>query len=228
MKTMLKRLLATGVACCLVLIMFYTSIHVIAFNIGYYENEYLKFGIHESIDVSPQNLRTVTEHMLDYLKGQKPDLVVYTEVAGVEREFFNETEKYHMVDVANLFANGYTIRNIALVIFVMFLGALVISGEWVRPLFRAIQVTSGVLLASMSLLAALIFTNFSRYFTLFHEVFFDNDLWLLDPDTDLLLNIVPEGFFIDTAIYVTVIFVSLLIICCITSTVVLKKSKKGI
>ena len=29
--------------------------------------------------------------------------------------------------------------------------------------------------------------------------FFDNDLWILDPATDLLINIVPEPFFADTA-----------------------------
>ena len=34
---------------------------------------------------------------------------------------------------------------------------------------------------------------------MFHHIFFDNDLWILDPSTDLLINIVPEPFFMDTA-----------------------------
>ena len=34
---------------------------------------------------------------------------------------------------------------------------------------------------------------------MFHHIFFNNDLWMLNPDTDLLINIVPEPFFMDTA-----------------------------
>lgn len=41
---------------------------------------------------------------------------------------------------------------------------------------------------------------FDRIFILFHETLFDNDLWLLDPVTDDLINILPEGFFADTAL----------------------------
>ena len=40
----------------------------------------------------------------------------------------------------------------------------------------------------------------------FHQIFFDNDLWILDPATDLLINIVPEPFFMDTALYIVLLF----------------------
>ena len=38
-----------------------------------------------------------------YLRGNREDLVVDTVVAGKPREFFNDREKAHMVDVQNLF-----------------------------------------------------------------------------------------------------------------------------
>lgn len=41
---------------------------------------------------------------------------------------------------------------------------------------------------------------------IFHHIFFNNDLWLLDPATDLLINIVPEPFFVDTASYIALVF----------------------
>ena len=30
---------------------------------------------------------------------------------------------------------------------------------------------------------------------MFHHIFFRNDLWLLDPNTDILIMMVPETFF---------------------------------
>ena len=42
---------------------------------------------------------------------------------------------------------------------------------------------------------------------MFHEMFFSNDLWLLDPNTDMLINIVPEPFFIDTSLYICITFI---------------------
>ena len=44
---------------------------------------------------------------------------------------------------------------------------------------------------------------------MFHHIFFTNDLWILDPATDMLINIVPEGFFMDTAARIALLFGSL-------------------
>ena len=55
-------------------------------------------------------------------------------------------------------------------------------------------------------LAALISTDFTKYFIIFHQIFFDNDLWILDARTDLLINIVPEPFFMDTAARIGILF----------------------
>lgn len=37
--------------------------------------------------------------------------------------------------------------------------------------------------------------NFEKTFTLFHKLFFDNDYWLFDANTDPIITILPEGFF---------------------------------
>jgi integral membrane protein (TIGR01906 family) len=44
--------------------------------------------------------------------------------------------------------------------------------------------------------------DFDRAFTVFHMLFFPNDLWILDPSVDLLINMVPLGFFIDISIFI--------------------------
>jgi uncharacterized membrane protein len=40
-----------------------------------------------------------------------------------------------------------------------------------------------------------------------HEVLFNNDNWLLDPNVSRLINMLPEGFFVDMGIRIGVIFV---------------------
>ena len=70
----------------------------------------------------------------------------------------------------------------------------------------------GLFLALAAIFGGLIATDFNKYFVLFHEIFFDNDLWLLDPDTDLMIRMLPEGFFFDMVIRIGVIFIGSLLL----------------
>lgn len=53
-------------------------------------------------------------------------------------------------------------------------------------------------LASLSLLGLI---DFDWAFVKFHEIFFNNDLWLLDPRTDRLIQLMPIQFFINFVIH---------------------------
>lgn len=50
-----------------------------------------------------------------------------------------------------------------------------------------------ILLTAAIILFAVL--DFNRIFTLLHELLFTNDLWLLNPQTDLLIALMPEGMF---------------------------------
>ena len=49
--------------------------------------------------------------------------------------------------------------------------------------------------------------DFNAVFTLFHEIFFDNDLWLFDPATDYMIRMLPEGLFYDFVIRIGGMFI---------------------
>ena len=57
---------------------------------------------------------------------------------------------------------------------------------WLSPLILLIP------LGAFALWAAI---DFDGAFVFFHRALFDNDLWLLDPATDLLIRICPESMF---------------------------------
>ena len=78
----------------------------------------------------------------------------------------------------------------------------------------------------VALLALIISTNFTKYFIIFHHIFFDNDLWILDPSTDMLINIVPEGFFMDTAGRIALTFCILCLLLIGASLFLLIKNRR--
>lgn len=77
---------------------------------------------------------------------------------------------------------------------------------------RSLCIGTGAVFAAALVLAGVISTDFSKYFIVFHHIFFNNDLWLLDPRTDMLINIVPEGFFMDTAFRIGLTFLGAVVV----------------
>ena len=171
------------------------------------------------------DLLTVTDEMMDYLKGDREDLVVNTIVDGEEREFFNEKEKRHMVDVQGLFLGAMKLREGAALV-ALFCCAYLLLKEEGETLLRMLQWGIGIFIGGMAALAALISTDFTKYFTTFHLIFFDNDDWLLNPKTDLLINIVPEGFFRDTAYAIAFLFLGVCLLLWVAAALLRRRAKK--
>lgn len=192
-----------GILCAfaLMITLLITSVEAVTYwTPGYYEKEYAKYNVTEDVHMEMDDLLDVTHEMMAYLRGNRADLRVPTIVDGQPREFFNEREIAHMEDVRGLFLAAIAIRRgclIAIVAGILLLLALKADIKRVLPS----TICAGTLLffAALSALALIISTNFTKYFVIFHEIFFSNDLWILDPSTDLLINIVPEPFFVDTA-----------------------------
>lgn len=192
-----------GILCAfaLMITLLITSVEAVTYwTPGYYEKEYAKYNVTEDVHMEMDDLLDVTHEMMAYLRGNRADLHVPTIVDGQPREFFNEREIAHMEDVRGLFLAAIAIRRgclIAIVAGILLLLALKADIKRVLPS----TICAGTLLffAALSALALIISTNFTKYFVIFHEIFFSNDLWILDPSTDLLINIVPEPFFVDTA-----------------------------
>ena len=179
-----------GILCgfALMIILLITSIEAVTYwTPGYYEKEYAKYGVLNDVHMEMDDLLDVTDEMMAYLRGSREDLHVPTIVDGQPREFFNDREIAHMEDVRGLFLGGLALRRICLVVCVVML------------LFKMICIGSALFFAVLAVLAGIISTDFNQYFIMFHHIFFNNDLWMLNPDTDLLINIVPEPFFMDTA-----------------------------
>lgn len=137
------------------------------------------------------------------------EAVTYWTPGYYEREYskYNVTEDVHMEDVRGLFVGALVLRRICIVtafVCVALLWLLKANIALVVP--RSVCWGTGLFFAIICVLGLVISTDFTKYFVIFHHIFFNNDLWLLDPATDLLINIVPEPFFVDTASYIALVF----------------------
>lgn len=219
-----------GLLCsfCLMIILLITSIEAVAYwTPGYYEKEYTKYNVTEAVNMEMEDLLDVTKEMMSYLKGKRENLNVQTTVGGVEREFFNEREIAHMADVQGLFLAAITIRRICLAISILCILLLVVLKSRVKQVLpKSICIGTGMFFAIICILAGIISTDFSKYFVVFHEIFFTNDLWLLDPQTDLLINIVPEPFFVDTAARIGLTYGVSVLVLLLLCVFYIRKQKK--
>lgn len=164
----------------------------------FYEREYKKYQVADSLNMTMDNIMDVTDQMMAYLIGNKAELSVITDVDGETQDFFNEQDRFHMGEVKDLFLGGLKIRNIMLVAVLLILILLAArKADMIKLLPRAYFVTLGITGVITIVLGGLFASDFDKYFRIFHEIFFDNDQWMFDPATDYMIRMLPEGFFYD-------------------------------
>lgn len=145
--------------------------------------------------ISSDDLLVLDKRLSDYLfTPMNVDMAFDNrpiEVHGEMRPPFNEKELIHLHDCRKLLAPTAVPLNYGILLGV---GLVLVPCGRRKKAATAWLATALILLplAAFGLWAAL---DFSSAFTFFHKVLFTNDLWLLDPRTDLLINICPSSMF---------------------------------
>lgn len=198
----------------------------------FYEREYKKYQVADSLNMTMDNIMDVTDQMMAYLIGKKAELSVITDVDGETQDFFNEQDRFHMGEVKELFLGGLKIRNIMLVAVLLILILLAArKADLIKLLPRAYFVTLGITGVITVVLGGLFASDFDKYFRIFHEIFFDNDQWMFDPATDYMIRMLPEGFFYDFVFRIGGFFVGSLAVLGVVSAVCIfmeKHNKKAL
>ena len=211
----------------LLLSLMFCCIDVICFDKDFYASEYSRLNTADYVDVDYETLNEATFNLLDYLKDDRESLDMTVNIDGADREYYNEKEKAHMADVKALYLNASKIA-IAMTI----AGAAIIAFVLAKQKKNGLKlVFGGVLTGGIAALAffavigvwaAIDFTNF---WISFHHVFFTNDLWLLNPNTDLLIRMFEEQFFFDMVTKILVEFFGFFAGIMIASAILKRKFK---
>lgn len=180
-----------------------------SFNHSFYSYEYNKNNQAEVIGMSDEDLMSATDTLLDYLNNERDDIVVEATVNGDVREVFNERETLHMIDVKSLCNNAKVAALSMFIISLVLFGIIYIREK--SHIYALIQhgmkYAIFLLIVFVSILAIYAVTDFYNFWMNFHYIFFDNDLFILDPNTSIMINMFPESFFFDLVILIMIIYV---------------------
>ena len=150
------------------------------------------------------------------------------EINGEIVEVFGEREKLHMLDVKKLFMGGFYLRNVLLAFVFLSLFILYAMDEQKMKKPGKAILSSGFTLIVISLaLVAMVFTDFQKYFIIFHKIFFRNELWILYPETDVLIQMLPIEFFVSIVKRTVYIFIAQYVIMMGIVYVLMKRPKKS-
>ncbi|HPL54583.1 MAG TPA: TIGR01906 family membrane protein [Bacillota bacterium] len=202
-----------------------TDVQLIAYNREYYREEYNKYRIPEYIGMDMPNLMDSTEKLLLYLENKRADLDFKAGFNNGDEEFFSQRDKEHMVDVKGLFIKGRLIRDFS----ALYVLIVILTLFWRKPFKKQMRKLAGYSVAAalaglipVIVLIILMNIDFYKYFTIFHEIFFTNELWLLDPATDRLINIFPQDLFTDMAFRISYFYIAEMVAILIIGILTLK------
>lgn len=223
------KLLGVILSAALIVVLLISSFEIAAYsNFDFYVKEYEKYGVKDELQMEPGDLRKVTEYMMSYLRGDQEVLSIQAPVEGEVQDFFNEQDRFHMEEVQGLFLGGLALRRGAVLVMVLAAVLLVLlKGNWKKLIPQMYQWTLVVFLGVTAVLGILFSTNFTKYFIIFHEIFFDNDLWMFDPAEDYMIRMLPEGFFYDMVMRIGGIFIAFLLGFLLISVIWRKSEKKN-
>ena len=215
MKT-IQRAAAFTAMFCVIIAMLITSFQIAIYgdpDYRFYQKEYEKYQVTESLYMDMEDVMEITSYMMDYLIGKEEVLSIETEVEGRTQDFFNEQDRLHMEDVKNLFLGGLKLRTVMLLLAaVLVLFLILTKADLKKMLTGAYFAALGVFAILIAGLLVSFAVDFTASFTVFHEIFFTNDLWMFDPAEDYMIRMLPEGFFYDMVMRIGAFFVGGLVL----------------
>ena len=218
---------------CLLLILLITATQAVCYWVpDWWRSEYAKYDTPSNVPggMSLDDAVHVTEDMLEYCIGRL-DTLDGTEatIGGVTAPFFTDREKAHLSDCRVLFLGGIKARVIACLLLAAFaLYIYVHNGKQKTSvlLAKGYLGSLGFIALLSAVIAVLCVIDFTKVFTVFHHIFFDNDLWILYPDRDNLINIMQEDVFSDAAMWIAGIWLAAdALIAAVSAAVIRKRAK---
>lgn len=184
-----------------------TNVRLLANAPVVYDYSFDRYNAEDATGLSRADLNAAARALRQYFNNDEKTFYHTVTEGGLPGPVFNARETRHMEDVKQLFAWVNRLQELSVVFVLAYVVAFFLwarDGE-IRQL--ATQSLIGLALGAIAVgaFAAGAAFGFDATSTRFHEVFFSNDFWLLDPNKDHLIQMFPEEFWRD----VTLIFAAM-------------------
>ena len=173
---------------------------------GVYNDGFEKYSISHTSGITDADLRQVGIEIRRYINSADEPLDVQTHIFGQEHNLFNDQEILHMKDVKQLVRGVYILA----VGSALYLGTMTVigfclqRGRFVPNLAKRISWGGVLTLILLVVFGIAALVGFDSLFLKFHQLSFANDFWRLDPRTDYLVHIFPQGFWFDATVWVMI------------------------
>jgi integral membrane protein (TIGR01906 family) len=198
----IKRLAQVLFVLSLPVLLFTISVSAAANCVWLYDYGFHKYDIPAVTGIDYSELHKAANGIIHYWNS--PDKTIDIVVIKDGRPFtlFNEREVSHMVDVKALFRLAYKFLLGTFLYAVIFLALALWVWKDKKLLGVGFMWGAGFSITLIIMLAVTSLFDFNWLFTQFHLLSFSNDFWLLDPSTDYLIMLFPEGFWFDAVIVI--------------------------
>lgn len=168
----------------------------------FYADEFQKYRIRDVTRLDDTQLMAIADRFIGYLREPGVTLDYEITVNGARRQLFNQKEIDHMVDVQKLFQLAKNARLVAggILLLVPLLGVGLAGGAFLPTLGKLLAAGGIATVTILGLAGLLSLVDFTQAWTQFHYIAFTNMDWMLDPRTDYLIMLYPEGFWFDAVI----------------------------
>ena len=156
------------------------------------------FNLPENTGYSEEEIRENYDTLIDY------NSVFYREELEFPTLTMSEEGRIHFVEVKRIFVFIQAVL-LPLSLLGSILGILSLKKQ--KPAYLRLT------LALPVILGALIAMNWDQFFVLFHKLFFNNDYWIFDADTDPIILLLPDGFFMHYALMILALIVIASLLC---------------
>ncbi len=184
----------------LVFIIIFTSMQLVINDETFVNNEFTELSINTQMGMNNTDLVNSTMRLIEYMQGKADDIDVEVTVNGEKTQMFVlDQEIQHMADVRTLYTTIRSYRDTGvLAMLILFLFAAVINFRRApQTLSQGYLSGAFVCLLGFGFVGTWAASDFSSFWTFFHEALFWNDLWLFDATESRMINMLPEQFFAD-------------------------------
>lgn len=179
----------------------------------------------EETGLPQEHLLPMTGMITGYLSGRAEEFQYsWTDEDGVTYLAFRGHEQQHMQDVRALFILARTVLALCVLAAALLGLCAWLLKNWLQ-VCRGFLGGVGCLLAALAAAALWGLVDFGGLFVVFHRLSFTNDLWLLDPRTDLLIRLMPTEFFVHYAAILGGTWLALLLLMGAAAWIVCRKVK---
>ncbi len=177
----------------------------LAFNsIALYEFGFDRHNVTRTTGLTESQLSDVATEIRDYFNSDEELLDVTVVVNGATWPLFDEREIIHMRDVKELLQAVYRVQEGTFLYLFTFstVGFLILGNEFAGMMRRLFFRGTVFVYVAMWVIGLGSLAGFNLLFRWFHEISFNNDFWLLDPQTSFLVNLFPQGFWLESTLII--------------------------